>query len=167
MPAEASVPALADGLRSRWSPRIGDRHQFSVEVADGLHEAWVDRALFDQAVDELVDNALKYSPDGGPVDVRFAAAVVDEDDDVMGRAMTITVTDHGIGIAPDRLTDLSEAFTQADASSTRQFNGLGLGLACADRIVRAHGGRLAYASNERRGASVSILLPLESAAGEP
>lgn len=167
VPAEASVPDLAERLRLRWAPRVDDRHQFSVEVVDDLDEAWVDRALFDQAVDELVDNALKYSPDGGPVGVRFAAAVVDGDDVGPGRAMTVTVTDRGIGIPADRLVELAEAFTQADASTTRQFNGLGLGLACADRIVRAHGGRLAYASNERRGTAVSILLPLESTAGEP
>ena len=170
VPAEASVPDLAERLRSRWAPRVDDHHQLHVEVADGLDEAWVDAALFDQAIDELVDNALKYSPDGGPVDVRFAAAVVDEDDDddiAMGPAMTVTVTDRGIGIPADRLAELSDAFTQADTSTTRQFNGLGLGLACADRIVRAHGGRLAYASSERRGTSVSILLPLESTAGEP
>lgn len=165
VPTSVDVTELADAVRGRWAPRVGADHVLHVEVEDGAGPAWVDRALFDQAVDELVDNALKYSPDGGPVEVRFAPAVPDEGDAPV-EALTVTVTDRGIGIAPERLAELSEAFTQADASATRQFNGLGLGLACADRIVRGHGGRLAYASNERRGTSVSILLPLESASGD-
>ena len=67
----------------------------------------------------------------------------------------------------DRLSELVEAFSQGDASDTRRFGGLGLGLACADRIVRAHGGRVAYASTEHRGTSVSILVPMQVAAGSP
>ncbi|CAN5795781.1 hypothetical protein BH10ACT1_BH10ACT1_35100 [soil metagenome] len=168
-PVEADIHELAASLRSRWEPRFDDRHQLTVVVAPDAGSAWVDRALFDQAVDELVDNAVKYSPDGGPVDVRFATAESDPTDgDVAGpaRSMTVTVSDRGIGIPADRLAHLAEAFTQADQSNTRQFNGLGLGLACADRIVRGHGGRLAYASNERRGTTVTILLPSESFTGE-
>ncbi|QXC60469.1 HAMP domain-containing protein [Aquihabitans sp. G128] len=165
-PTEADVDDLADGLRTRWAPRVGTGHTLAVDVADGVGAAWVDRALFDQAVDELVDNALKYSPDGGPVAVRFAPADGDGIDEP-AHALTVTITDRGIGIPPERLATLADPFSQADPSNTRLFNGLGLGLACADRIVRAHGGRLAYASNERRGTSVSILLPLEPAAGEP
>lgn len=175
-PTETAVADLAEGLRARWEPKVDDRHPFTVTVDDDLvGSARVDRALFDQAVDELVDNAVKYSPGGGAVDVRFASSVDDDDGTEADRrgagptgpAMTVTVVDHGIGIPAERLADLAEAFVQADASSTRRFNGLGLGLACADRIVRAHGGRLAYASTPHRGTSVSILLPLESAAGEP
>ncbi|HEX2576155.1 MAG TPA: histidine kinase dimerization/phospho-acceptor domain-containing protein, partial [Aquihabitans sp.] len=164
--AEAPAEDLADALRGRWEPRLDDGHELQVEVADGTGTAWVDRALFDQAVDELIDNAVKYSPDGGPVVVRFAPAVVEGDGvdgvfDGAGRgadggsavgssdgsdssggavgdgdgdaepasdgAVTVTVSDRGIGIPPERLAGLADPFTQADPSNTRQFNGLGLG----------------------------------------
>ncbi|CAN5140719.1 hypothetical protein BH20ACT3_BH20ACT3_18210 [soil metagenome] len=176
---ETSAPELAAGLRERWEPRMSNRHRFAVEVDDRVGPVLVDRALFDQAVDEVVGNAVKYSPDGGPIDVRFGlAGDADGDRSEDGSrgeagegpaagAMTVTVTDRGIGIPADRLSALVEAFTQADQSSTRRFNGLGLGLACADRIVRAHGGRLDYRSTERRGTRVSILVPMEGADGEP
>jgi signal transduction histidine kinase/HAMP domain-containing protein len=176
VPVPTRVADLADGVRTRWSARLDGHHHLTVEVADHLDLVWVDRSLLDQAVDELVDNAVKYSPDGGPVEVRFTPAAAGEHlgdgahadaDGAIGAALTITVTDRGVGIPPNRLDDLTEAFTQADASATRRFNGLGLGLACADRIVRAHGGRLAYTSGEQRGTTVSILVPLAARAGEP
>ncbi len=183
-PVDTPVADLAEGVRQRWASLGGD-HDLSVEVTAGLGAVAVDRALFDQAVDELVDNAVKYSPDGGAVTVRFAAAPsaagdldrpdgapeegheaggaadVDDADGGGGAALAVTVTDQGIGIPADRLAELVDAFTQGDASSTRRFSGLGLGLACADRIVRAHGGRLAYASVPQRGTTVSILVPLD------
>jgi PAS domain S-box-containing protein len=177
---ETSARELAAGLRERWEPQMSDRHRLAVEVDDRLGPVPVDRALFDQAVDEIIDNAVKYSPDGGLVEVRFAAGVGDDGGEFSEHgtagegvgsfdagAMTVTVADRGIGIPADRLSELVGAFTQVDQSSTRRFNGLGLGLACADRIVRAHGGRLAYASNERQGTVVSILIPVDGADGEP
>lgn len=160
-PEPTDVPALAESLRARWAPRVDDRHTFEVVVADDVEEAVVDATLFVQAIDELVDNAFKYSPEGGAVTVTFAPGTRD------WPGLAVTVTDEGVGMPMDQMAGLAEAFTQVDASETRRFGGLGLGLACADRIVRAHGGRLAYAAPGHGGTRVSILLPMGSMAGDP
>lgn len=149
------VGDLADAVTGRWAGRIDAPHEFSVAVDEeiGATTVDVDEALLAQAVDELIDNAVKYSPDGGPVTVRCTR--------VSGEPMVrVAVTDTGIGIPGERLANLSDPFIQLDGSATRRFGGLGLGLACADRIVRAHGGRLDYATNGQQGSIVSILIPI-------
>ena len=155
------VGDLAAGVEARWESRVDGAHPLSVDAPPDLGTIDVDRLLLDQALDEILDNAVKFSPDGGPITVTFAAAA--------GGApgLTVTVADRGVGIAPDRLAELVDAFSQGDGSDTRRFGGLGLGLACADRIVRAHDGRVAYASTEHRGTTVSILLPMQVAPGAP
>jgi signal transduction histidine kinase len=115
----------------------------------------VDRAYLSQALDELVDNAVKYSPDGGKISVD---AVVVEGED--GPELEISVTDEGVGIPSDRLGSVVGDFTQADASATRRFGGLGLGLALVNRIVRAHDGRLTLESTLGEGTRASIRLPV-------
>jgi signal transduction histidine kinase len=161
VPAPVEVRDLAAGVEARWANRVDEAHPLRVDAPADLGAVEVDRPLLDQALDEILDNAVKYSPDGGLITVTFAAAVGQE------AWLTITVADHGVGMPADRLAELVDAFSQGDSSDTRRFGGLGLGLACADRIVRAHGGRVAYASTEHRGTSVSILVPMQVASGSP
>lgn len=153
----ATVPIgdMSDAVRQRWSGRVDASHRFSVSATDPGLTVELDPVLVAQAIDELVDNALKYSPDGGAVTVAF---------DVAGEAseLVVTVNDAGVGMPPGQLDAVANAvdpFRQGDASETRRFGGLGLGLACADRIVRAHGGRL-VTQFEHAGTSISILLPM-------
>ena len=160
--APVPVTDLSTRIRARWQSRVDDLHELHVVVQPDLGEVDVDYVLLDQAVDELVDNALKYSPDGGPITISFARRAADAADP--SDRLRISVADTGVGMPPDRLAELVDAFNQGDASETRRFGGLGLGLACADRIVKAHGGRLSYVSTEHVGTTVSILLPMESVA---
>lgn len=161
-PARVDTEAVAADLRTRWADRIGPEHDLDVTVADGADALVVDRDLFGQALDELVDNAVKYSPDGGAVRVAFSMPGTGGAEGEPEGATSITVSDEGIGMSSEQLVDLSGAFTQVDGSSTRRFGGLGLGLACAERIVAAHGGRLAFASAEHRGTTVSIVFPADT-----
>lgn len=164
VPEPVPVTDLATRIRSRWSSRVGEGHTLEVVVDPGLADVDVDVdfVLLDQAVDELVDNAVKFSPDGGPIRITFTA--IEGDEHQQEPTLELSVADQGVGIPADRLAELADAFSQGDGSETRRFGGLGLGLACADRIVRAHGGRLRYRSTEHRGSTVSILLPMESGA---
>src|SRR5690606_5879774 len=106
-----------------------------------------DRALLRRVVDNLLDNARKYSD--GPVEL-----VARLDDDVV-----IEVIDHGIGIAPDDLARVFEPFFRADPSRTRAPGGHGLGLARAARIVEAHGGRIAIDSRPGETTRATVRLP--------
>jgi signal transduction histidine kinase len=161
---------LGDRLQARWAARVGPDHQLQVHVADDAPTVAADPVLIDRVVDELIDNAVKYSPSGGPVAVAISGddesiKVVERSTDSpmvdRTRALVLTVGDRGEGIEAERLTTLTTAFSQGDASTTRRFGGLGLGLASADRIARAHGGTLRFASAVGEGTVVTLWLPAD------
>ena len=78
-----------------------------------------------------------------------------------GPWLRMRVTDTGEGLDPARLAELSGGFRQGDGSATRRFGGLGLGLALADRIARAHGGALMCRSQVGAGATFTIAVPVQ------
>jgi two-component system sensor histidine kinase VicK len=150
-----AVRPMLDAVLAGWKDRVGPDHRLRRRVATGVPRVLADRAYLSQALDELVDNAVKYSPDGGKISVD---AVVVEGED--GPELEISVTDEGVGIPSDRLGSVVGDFTQADASATRRFGGLGLGLALVNRIVRAHEGRLTIESTVGEGTRASIRVPV-------
>ncbi|MEQ9234828.1 PAS domain S-box protein [Coleofasciculus sp. E2-BRE-01] len=111
-----------------------------------------DSGRLQQVVWNLLSNAVKFTPSGGQVDVTLA-----EVDDFA----QITVSDTGIGISADILPHIFDYFRQADSSMTRQFGGLGLGLAIARHIVDLHDGMIqAESPGEGQGATFTVRLPL-------
>lgn len=152
-------PVLDEAVR-RWQARVDGAHQIVRRVSKGTPPIPADRAALLQALDELLDNAVKYSPGGGRVVV--AAARVEQP---TGPVVEVSVSDQGVGIPADRLGRIFDDFTQVDASATRRFGGLGLGLALVHRIVRAHGGELTCESTPGRGARVAMTFPLDGQPG--
>jgi PAS domain S-box-containing protein len=117
-----------------------------------------DRARLTQVVCNLLDNALKFSPEGGRVSVRVGARD--------GEAW-VEVSDEGEGIAPEFLPHVFERFRQADMATTRFHGGLGLGLALVKSLIEAHGGRVEAASaGVGRGSRFVFTLPVAQAAAE-
>lgn len=111
-----------------------------------------DAARLQQIVWNLLSNAIKFTPNGGKVDIWLQK---------VGNQAEITVRDTGKGISPDFLPYIFESFRQEDASITRKYGGLGLGLAIVRQLVEAHGGMISAESpGEGLGATFKIRLPL-------
>ena len=111
-----------------------------------------DPGRLQQVVGNLLANAVKFTPEGGRVEVRLARS---------GSTAHVTITDTGSGISPEFLPFIFERFRQADTTSTRKQKGLGLGLAIARQIVQLHGGTIeASSAGEGRGSTFTVKLPL-------
>ncbi|MEY2881794.1 MAG: hypothetical protein RLZZ15_4174, partial [Verrucomicrobiota bacterium] len=109
-----------------------------------------DAVLFRQALQNLIDNALKYSPDGATVTV----SVREE-----GDACTVTVADQGPGISPEHRAHLAERFYRPDTSRGRARGGFGLGLSLTKAYARLLGGALDYEPAEGKGSRFRLTLP--------
>lgn len=123
------------------------------EIAETLPLVYVDRDRLVQVLDNLLGNAIKFSPDGGFITVRAQS----EDNVVQ-----VEVTDQGIGIPADKMDKIFERFYQVDGSSRRRFGGTGLGLAIVKRIVEAHNGQIWVDSEEGKGSTFVFTLPVLS-----
>lgn len=111
-----------------------------------------DSARLQQVVWNLLSNAIKFTPNQGRVDIALAR---------VGHQAQITVSDTGKGISPHFLPHLFESFQQEDASTTRKYGGLGLGLAIVRSLVEAHGGTIeADSAGEGQGATFTVRFPL-------
>jgi signal transduction histidine kinase len=110
-----------------------------------------DCARVAQLVDNLVSNALKFTPEGGRVDVRARAH---------NGSAVIEVRDSGIGIPADEQERLFERFFRSSNAAERQIPGTGLGLAISKAIVEAHGGEIAVKSEVGVGTTFRVSLPI-------
>lgn len=115
-----------------------------------------------QVVGNLLSNALKFTPPNGSIQIKLS---LDNENNSINSAPTalIEVSDTGIGITPDFLPYVFERFRQADGSTTRSHNGLGLGLAIVRHLVEMHGGSVSAASpGANQGATFTVKLPLRT-----
>jgi PAS domain S-box-containing protein len=122
--------------------------------ADTALHCAADHARIVQVIDNLLSNALKFTPPGGRVELSAG---------VHGDEALIQVTDTGIGIAPAEQARLFERFFRTSAATREAIPGTGLGLAISRMIVGAHGGRIWFESEEGRGSTFCVSLPLAAA----
>lgn len=138
-------PGVASGLRElHWE---GQECRRPVEV---------DPERLTQVLDELVDNAVKFSPSGANIRLGLTEWVEDG-----AEWLRISVEDDGFGIPRDSLPQLFQSFRQLDGSLTRNAGGLGIGLAAAKQVIEAMGGRISATSEEGRGSTFSVLLAVD------
>jgi PAS domain S-box-containing protein len=110
-----------------------------------------DELRLEQVVQNLIQNAVKYSPEGGTIDLQVQRC---------GDAACVSVTDQGIGIPPEALPRLFQRFYRAPNVNPQHISGLGVGLYVVKEIVTLHGGTIGVASREGAGSTFTIRLPL-------
>lgn len=133
-------------------------HALSLRRADGPVRVEGDRVRLEQIVQNLVTNAIKYTPDGGRIEVWVGTE--------FGRAC-LRVVDNGLGIAPEMLPCIFEAFVQVPSAQQYAAGGLGLGLPLVDKLVRLHGGEIrASSQGPGRGSVFTVTLPLAASASQ-
>ena len=120
-------------------------------------EACVNGALLEQALVNLVDNAIKYSDSGKAIVVRL---------ETMAEQFIIHVQDEGIGIPREHHGRLFERFYRVDKARSRKLGGTGLGLAIVKHIAKSHGGNISVKSAPARGSTFSMSLPVNLAADD-
>ena len=146
--------ALAESLADEHQ-RASGRHAIRVEAAQpDLVGQW-DPTRLERVLDNLLDNARKYSPDGGEIVVTVSCPD--------GRMAVLTVRDQGIGIPAADLHRIFDQFHRA-ANVTARIGGTGIGLASAHQLIVLHGGSIEVESREGHGATFTVRLPL---AGPP
>jgi two-component system phosphate regulon sensor histidine kinase PhoR len=127
------------------------RHDLQLDASPGIQLAGVDSELA-SAMGNLVSNAVRYTPDGGRIDLRWSV----RDSDGWG---VFEVRDTGIGIARDHLPRLTERFYRVDGSRSRETGGTGLGLAIVKHVVQRHGGELQVESEPGKGSVFRMAFP--------
>lgn len=144
---------LADVLVERVHlAQVGaDLHTIDLDVQVPESKIVADYLRVGQVVGNVLDNAVKYSPQGGQVTVKLQEL----DGDYL-----ISVIDQGIGINPEYLTHIFERFYRVRNTASRQYAGIGLGLYVTKAIIESHGGRIWHTSNAGRGSTFHFTLPL-------
>ena len=153
LPLRRAVTAPA-AIASAAEERLRGRHParpLAVAVAGEPPAIHVDPRLFRRVIDNLLENAHKYTPDpDGPIELSVAADA--------GR-IVFEIRDRGIGITADDLPRVFTPFFRGDRSRSREAGGVGLGLTLAKRIVEAHGGTIEVASTHGAGTTVRVAVP--------
>lgn len=128
-------------------------HTLSLGFDKNVPQITADRQRIEQVFINILTNAIKYTPDGGHIDVKVMNSAA-------GRVL-VQITDNGVGIPEEDLGHLFERFYRVEKSRTQDAGGTGLGLAIAKELVEAHGGTITVSSKVGEGTSVAIELPVK------
>jgi signal transduction histidine kinase len=144
------IPELAEEIAEQLGVLAEEKGQ-SIKVRFDIVPRWIgDRVVLRQALLNLVDNAIKYTPDGGRIEI----GVAQEPEGTM-----ISVSDTGPGIPAELQSHIFDRFYRVDKARSRENGGTGLGLAIAKWAVEVNGGRLTLAPSTGEGSCFRIMLP--------
>ena len=147
------LAAFAAEAVGRYRDRLDPRHDLAVEATAGPCPVLADADRLEQVLTNLLDNAAKYSPEGGVIRVTVGSE---------GDGVGLRVRDAGIGLPPDALEVIFQPFGRARNAADLQIPGLGLGLYICRDIVERHGGRIwAESPGEGQGTTIHVWLPAE------
>ena len=160
--------AIIDRMLSMMKPIADKKGHRLVSFVDGtLPPMAGDEDRLVQVLTNLLDNAIKYTPQNGTITV--AAHLVPEQNDgaPLGQTVELTVTDTGIGIPEQDRPRVFERFYRVDKARSRELGGTGLGLAIVKHIVEGHGGQVWVEANQPRGSRFVVRLPISTKARMP
>ncbi len=156
-PQPLDLAALVRTVTSRYRDRLDQRHRLRVDLQTNPCPVVADPDRIEQVLANLLENAAKYSPDGGEIGVTLS-----RDDD----GVVLAVRDPGIGVPPDALEAIFAPFGRAPNATQRQLPGLGLGLYICREIIERHGGHIwAESVGEGHGTTMRLWLPVRSVDG--
>lgn len=159
------LPALARTVADDVGSRT-ERHEIDVWVADGVPSIVADEDRLEQVLVNLLNNAIKFWPDGGNIELRIVSAEASIDPDgaiAPGPAVDVAVVDHGPGVPEEAVERIFEPFQRlVDASGAGDIPGTGLGLAVSREIIEAHGGRITCEPTPGGGATFRFRVPVGS-----
>lgn len=141
---------------ARWQSDDGTKHRINVVADASLPTVCADHDRILQVVSNLLANAVKYSPDGGEINVAMSAGCATPE-------FRVEVQDHGIGIGPDSHALIFERFARTAEAIRHGIRGTGLGLAICRQIIEGHGGRIGVESKIGEGSTFWFTLPIERA----
>jgi two-component system phosphate regulon sensor histidine kinase PhoR len=127
--------------------------RIGVDCPTGLPRLYGDQRAFHEILENLLDNAVRYTPEGGSLNVSAA---------LEGTEIVIAVSDTGIGIPKADQERIFERFYRADAARSRESGGTGLGLSIVKHLVEAQGGRITVESEVGRGSTFRVILPVQT-----
>ncbi len=144
------INQVCSGLVTAFQQRAAEhKHTLSFESDSQPAFIQADREKIQWAIQQLIENAIKFTPDGGTVRVKTS---------LENHFILIKVSDNGIGIPQERIDEIFEPFHQLDGSSTRRYGGTGLGLALVKKIIEAHGSMVRVDSKPGKGSSFEFAM---------
>ncbi|NSL52383.1 cell wall metabolism sensor histidine kinase WalK [Calidifontibacillus erzurumensis] len=141
-----------DQIIDRFEIGKGDHFIFERAYSQRERFVMIDKDKITQVLDNIISNALKYSPEGGKI--RFELVQKENN-------LYVRVTDDGVGIPKQDLAKVFDRFYRVDKARSRKMGGTGLGLAIAKEMVEIHGGQIWAESEEGKGTTITFTLPLE------
>lgn len=136
---------------NRFEMNLPETITMDRELPNKKYYVWIDKDKMTQVLDNIISNAIKYSPEGGKIILRV---------ENKRHYLLISIQDEGVGIPYDKLEKIFDRFYRADKARTRALGGTGLGLAITKELVEAHHGRIWARSREGYGTTIYFTLPL-------
>ena len=161
---ECHLATLVSTTAEMWRERIEQKQmRLDLSMPERDIVSYADAPRLQNALGQLLDNALKFTPQGGRILLGLhGPARAPWDGAGQSPFAVIAVADSGVGIPAEKQPDIFQAFTQADMSDRRRFGGIGIGLTIAARIVNAHGGRITLRSEPGLGSVFTLWLPMRA-----
>ena len=128
---------------------FSQKHQFEVSLPEESVELMVDKEKMRQVLENIISNAIKYSPEGGIIQITG---------ELLKEHYQLSVKDQGVGISPEHIEKIFDKFYRVDTSNT-SVSGIGLGMSIVKDIVEAHGGRIRVESELGKGTTVIFTIP--------